>query len=107
MGSQVSRKRGSQYLLNLTVHKFVPKLRWIRLDYLNTYIILTWLGWLSVGINSSLLAYFTFGFLSQFYLRRYRPVLFSQWLLTVTAAIGGGKWPSLLLSCYPNIHPPD
>lgn len=70
----------------------MPKLRWMRLDSLNTFIIATWLGWLSVGINSSLMAYFTFGFLSQFYLRRYRPVFFSQWLLTITAAIGGGKF---------------
>jgi uncharacterized membrane protein YvlD (DUF360 family) len=34
------------------IHKFYPKLR---LDSINTSIIATWLGWLSVGINASLL----------------------------------------------------
>ncbi|KAJ6256139.1 hypothetical protein Dda_8974 [Drechslerella dactyloides] len=68
-------------------HKFFPKLR---LDYINTFIICTWMGWLSVGINSSLLPYFFFGFLAQFYLRRYRAVLFAKYNLIVTAAIAGG-----------------
>ncbi|EPS35544.1 hypothetical protein H072_11046 [Dactylellina haptotyla CBS 200.50] len=68
-------------------HRYFPKLR---LDYINTFIICTWLGWLSVGINSSLLPYFVFGFFAQFYLRRYRAVLFAKYNLIVTAAIGGG-----------------
>ncbi|KAK3316743.1 OPT superfamily oligopeptide transporter [Apodospora peruviana] len=68
-------------------HRFFPKLR---LDYFNTFIILTWLGWLSVGINSSLLAYFVFGFFAQGYVRRYRPVLFAKWNLIIAAAIAGG-----------------
>ncbi|KAK6346616.1 hypothetical protein TWF696_006736 [Orbilia brochopaga] len=68
-------------------HKFFPKLR---LDYINTFIITTWLGWLSVGINSSLLPYFLFGFFAQFYLRRYRAVFFAKYNLIVTAAIAGG-----------------
>lgn len=52
-------------------------------------IICNWLGWLSVGINSTLLAYFTWGFAAQ-WLRRYRPVLYAKWHLTVVAAIAGG-----------------
>ncbi|KAF3913376.1 hypothetical protein ABW20_dc0106770 [Dactylellina cionopaga] len=68
-------------------HKFFPKLR---LDYINTFIICTWLGWLSVGINSSLLPYFVFGFFAQFYLRRYKAILFAKYNLIVTAAIAGG-----------------
>ncbi|KAK3401320.1 OPT superfamily oligopeptide transporter [Sordaria brevicollis] len=68
-------------------HQYFPKLN---LNYFNTFIICTWLGWLSVGINSSLLAYFLFGFFAQGYLRRYKPVLFAKWNLIVAAAIAGG-----------------
>lgn len=68
-------------------HKYWPKLR---LDYINTFIISNWLGWLSVGINSSLLPYFVFGFFSQGYLKRYKPVFFAKYIMIVTAAIGGG-----------------
>ncbi|KAK3332397.1 OPT superfamily oligopeptide transporter [Cercophora scortea] len=68
-------------------HKFFPHLR---LDYFNTFIICTWLGVLSVGINSSLTAYFVFGFLAQGYIRRYRPLLFAKWNLIVAAGIAGG-----------------
>ncbi|KAK3934581.1 OPT oligopeptide transporter protein-domain-containing protein [Diplogelasinospora grovesii] len=68
-------------------HKFFPRLR---LDYINTFIITTWLGWLSVGINSSLLPYFVFGFFVQGYVRRYKPVFFAKWNLIIAAAIAGG-----------------
>jgi hypothetical protein len=67
-------------------HKYWPKLG---LNRINTYIICTWMGWLSVGINSSLLPYFLWGFFSQGYLRRLRPVQFAKWAMIVTAAIGG------------------
>lgn len=72
----------------MTGHRIWPKLG---LDYFNTYIIVTWLGWLSVGINSSLLASFAFGFFTQGYLRKYKPVLFAKWNLIMAAAISGGK----------------
>ena len=68
-------------------HKYWPKLR---LNRINTSIIATWMGWLSVGINSSLLPYFVFGVFCQGYLRRKRAVLFAKWNMIVTAAIGGG-----------------
>lgn len=68
-------------------HKYFPQLK---LNYFNTFIICTWLGWLSVGINSSLLAYFVFGFFAQGYLRRYKPVLFAKWNNIFAAAIAGG-----------------
>lgn len=69
------------------LHKKFPKLR---LNLLNTSIIATWSGWLSVGINSSLMPYFVFGLFSQGYLRRYKAVFFAKYNLIVTAAIGGG-----------------
>ncbi|KAF3912918.1 hypothetical protein AA313_de0208742 [Arthrobotrys entomopaga] len=68
-------------------HKYFPKLR---LDYINTFVITSWLGWLSVGINSSLLPYFLLGFFAQFYLRRYKAVFFAKYNLIVNAAIAGG-----------------
>lgn len=37
-----------------------------------------------------MLAFFVFGFFSQGYLRRYKPVLFAKWNLIVAAAIAGG-----------------
>ena len=52
-------------------------------------LVLNWLGWLSVGINSTLLPYFLWGFAAQC-LRRLRPVLYAKWLLTVVAGIAGG-----------------
>jgi len=63
-------------------HKYFPKLR---LDYINTFLISNWLGWLSVGINSSLLPYFMFGFFSQGYLRKKQAVLFAKYVMIVTA----------------------
>jgi len=69
------------------IHKKLPKLR---LNLINTSIIATWIGWLSVGINSSLMPYFIFGLFAQGYLRRYRPAIFAKYNLIVTAAIGGG-----------------
>ncbi|ROV97875.1 hypothetical protein VSDG_04884 [Cytospora chrysosperma] len=69
------------------VHKWWPKLR---ADYINSFIILNWLGWLSVGINSSLMPYFMLGFFTQGYLRKYKAVLFAKWHLTTVAAIAGG-----------------
>lgn len=69
------------------LHKYWPKLR---LNEINTFIISNWLGWLSVGINSSLLPYFCIGLFSQGYLRRYKPVLFAKYIIIVAAAIGGG-----------------
>lgn len=69
------------------LHRFYPRLG---ADRINTSIIATWIGWLSVGINSSLMPYFVFGVFSQYYLRKYRAVWFARYNLIVTAAIGGG-----------------
>lgn len=68
------------------IHKFWPKLH---ADYINTFVICNWLGWLSVGINTSLLPYFLFGFFAQ-WLKRYKAIWYAKWHLTVVAAIAGG-----------------
>jgi OPT family oligopeptide transporter len=52
------------------LHRLLPRLKF---DYWNTAIIAYYMGWLCVGINSSILSYFAFGFICQFYLRKYKP----------------------------------
>lgn len=68
-------------------HKRFPKLG---LNYWNTAIITYFIGWLSVGINSSILTYFITGFFAQFYLRRYRSQWFLKYNYILSAAMDGG-----------------
>jgi OPT family oligopeptide transporter len=68
-------------------HKFFPKLR---MDYLNTAVISSFIGLLNVGINSVTLAWFIVGAFSQFYLRRYRPNWFIKYNYILSAALDGG-----------------
>lgn len=59
-------------------------------EYINLSIILWYMGWLFVGINSSILSYFAIGFFGQFYLRRYKPEWFVKWNYLISAALDGG-----------------
>jgi OPT family oligopeptide transporter len=68
-------------------HKKWPKLR---LNYWNTSIISYYIGFLCVGINSSLTVYFAVGFFCQFYLRKYRPNWFIKYNYILSAAMDGG-----------------
>ena len=47
--------------------------------YWNSAIIVYYVGWLCVGINSSILSYFIVGFFSQWFLRLYRPEWFVKY----------------------------
>jgi len=58
--------------------------------YINLGIILWYMGWLFVGINSSILSYFLAGFVAQWYLRRYHPQIFVKYNYLVSAALEGG-----------------
>lgn len=58
--------------------------------YLNLSIILWYMGWLFVGINSSILSYFAIGIGAQWWLRKYRPYLFVKYNYLVSAALDGG-----------------
>lgn len=69
-------------------HKRWPKIRIF--SYLNTSIIAYYIGFLCVGINSSLLTYFAVGFFCQFYLRKYRPNWFIKYNYVLSAAMDGG-----------------
>lgn len=58
--------------------------------YVNLAIILWYMGWLFVGINSSILSYFVLGILAQWWLRKYHPGLFVKYNYLVSAALDGG-----------------
>jgi hypothetical protein len=70
------------------LHKAFPKIRIF--SYLNTCIILWYMGYLFVGINSSIWSYYIIGAFGQFYLRKYRPKYFVKWNYLVSAAMDGG-----------------
>lgn len=63
---------------------------WRGFSYLNTSIILWYMGNLFVGINSSLTSFFIVAYFSQFYLRKYHPQYFVKWNYLVSAAMDGG-----------------
>jgi len=53
--------------------------------------VLCWtLGYLSVGINSSVFTTFVLAVFSQYYLRRYRPRWFRKYNFLLSAALDGG-----------------
>lgn len=69
------------------LHRYWPKLR---ADYLYTPVICFFIGWLCVGINSSILSYFAVAFLSQWWLRTRYPRWFAKYNYIVGAALDGG-----------------
>lgn len=69
------------------IHRYFPKLR---ADYLYTPVICYFIGWLIVGINSSVFSYFIIGFFSQFYFRRKYPGWFRKYNYILGAALDGG-----------------
>jgi OPT oligopeptide transporter protein len=58
--------------------------------YINLSIILWYMGYLFVGINSSNLMYFALGFIAQWYIRKRYPVFFVKYNYIVSAALDGG-----------------
>jgi hypothetical protein len=70
------------------MHRLFPSQRiW---SYLNSSIILWYMGYLFVGINSSIWSYYIIGVAGQYYLRKYRPKYFVKWNYLVSAAMDGG-----------------
>ena len=49
-----------------------------------------YIGWLCVGINSSILSYFVIAFISQWFLRTRYPRWFNKYNYIVAAALDGG-----------------
>ncbi|KAG1803724.1 OPT oligopeptide transporter protein-domain-containing protein [Suillus plorans] len=82
------------YLIGLVVplpfwiiHRYWPRLR---MDYYYTPVICAYIGWLCVGINSSILTYFVVAFSSQWWLRTRYPRWFTKYNYLVGAALDGG-----------------
>ncbi|KAG1772814.1 OPT oligopeptide transporter protein-domain-containing protein [Suillus occidentalis] len=69
------------------IHRYWPRLR---TDYYYIPIICANIGWLCVGINSSVLSYFTVAFLCQWWLRTRYPRWFMKYNYLVGAALDGG-----------------
>ncbi|KAF8206246.1 OPT oligopeptide transporter protein-domain-containing protein [Mycena galopus ATCC 62051] len=68
-------------------YRFWPKLR---TDYLYTPIICYYIGWLCVGINSSIASYFVIAYISQWWLRTRHPRWFNKYNYILAAALDGG-----------------
>ncbi|SCZ88960.1 BZ3500_MvSof-1268-A1-R1_Chr1-1g00857 [Microbotryum saponariae] len=68
-------------------HKFFPKLR---LNQVVTPIMCWCLGFLSVGINSSVFGTMLIALFSQYYLRRYRATWFRKYNYLLSAGLDGG-----------------
>jgi hypothetical protein len=59
-------------------------------QYFVTPVICWYLGFLSVGINSSVMMFFAIGFFVQFYVRKRYPEWFVKYNYIIAAAISGG-----------------
>ncbi|EIW85092.1 OPT oligopeptide transporter [Coniophora puteana RWD-64-598 SS2] len=68
-------------------HQYWPKLR---MDFFYTPIICTYIGYLCVGINSSVMVYYIIAFVSQGYLRTRYPRWFVKYNYLIGAALDGG-----------------
>ncbi|KAJ5570081.1 uncharacterized protein N7459_009511 [Penicillium hispanicum] len=69
------------------LHKRFPSLG---LHNVNTSVILYYVSYMFVGINSSVMSFYLIGFASQWWLRRYYPNLFIKYNYLVSAALDGG-----------------
>ncbi|CAN6674759.1 oligopeptide transporter 1 [Trichomonascus vanleenenianus] len=68
-------------------HRFWPKAGF---QNINVPILVWYIGWLCVGVNSSITSYFVVAFVSQWYLRRYYPDWFKKYNYIVAAGLTGG-----------------
>jgi hypothetical protein len=69
------------------LHRLQPKFGWNKVF---TPILVAELGYLSVGINSSVFTSFVLAVFSQQYLRKYRPRWFRKYNFLLSAALDGG-----------------
>lgn len=69
------------------LHRKFPKMGY---NYIVTPVISYFLGYLSVGINSSVMVFFAVGFFVQFYVRKRYPEWFIKYNYLLAAAISGG-----------------
>jgi len=77
------------------LHKKFPKFGF---NHVFTPILVAELGFLSVGINSSVFTSFVLAVFSQYYLRKYRPTWFRKYNFLLSAALDGGT--SVMIFVY-------
>jgi len=80
------------------LHRFFPEKRIF--SYFNTSIITWYMGYLFIGINSSVTMYYIIGIFGQYYLRKYRPKYFVKWNYLISAAMDGGTQVLLFLLTF-------
>lgn len=68
-------------------HRLFPK---AGLQNINVPILVWYIGWLCVGVNSSITSYFIVAFASQWYLKKYFPKLFTDYNYILAAGLTGG-----------------
>lgn len=56
----------------------------------NVPILVWYIGWLCVGVNSSITSYFIVAIMSQWWLRKYKPEIFKKYNYIVAAGLTGG-----------------
>jgi len=69
------------------IHRLWPRLQ---ANYLYTPVICYFIGWLCVGINSSIFSYFSIAWVSQWWLRTRYPRWFTKYNYILAAALDGG-----------------
>lgn len=79
------------------LHKLRPKLG---LNNVNTPILIWYIGWLCVGVNSSITVYFIAAFISQWYLRKYKPTFFKKYNYVVSAGLIGGAQVAVFILSF-------
>jgi len=80
------------------MHRKFPNQRiW---SYFNTSIILWYMGYLFIGINSSIWSYYIIGIVGQYFIRKYRPKYFVKWNYLVSAALDGGTQVMVFLLTF-------
>lgn len=76
-----------QYLL----HRFAPNNKISQmLQTINAPILMWYLGYLCVGINSSVMMYFALAFITQFYVRKYHADWYMKYNYILSAGLDGG-----------------
>lgn len=79
------------------LHRLFPKAGF---DLLVTPLLCFFLGFLSVGINSSVTTYFILGFFVQFWVRKRYPKWFIKYNYVLAAAISGGVEMCVFLTTF-------
>ncbi|KAH8597846.1 OPT oligopeptide transporter protein-domain-containing protein [Bisporella sp. PMI_857] len=71
------------------IHKFYPSSGRV-LQYINAPILCWYLGYLCVGINSSVTVYFVLAFITQFWVRKYHADWYMKYNYILSAGLDGG-----------------